>query len=183
MEYKSYNLIEFIFKNGNLISIYGHAGSGKTSLALQLVESLYPSLYISTEGKAYQARASKMLFSSSTYFLEVNSTEELIKVIISASTMGLALLVIDTINVFYRLERNPLFLLHPLILLKQLSKFTKVALFWQMSMNNRVSGEKFMRYFSDDIIRITKNYLIGNMRRCKIEITERGVKGCLKNFS
>ncbi|ARM75690.1 AAA family ATPase [Acidianus manzaensis] len=180
MEYKSCKISEFVFKNGNFVSIYGQAGSGKTIVALQLLENIYPSLYISTEGKEYQARASRMLLTES-YFLEVNNDADLIQAILNASRLELKLIIVDTINIFYRLERKEKTLIVPLMLLKEFSKLGRVVTIWQMSLNNKVSGEKFMRYFSDDILRMTKNYIIGNMRECKFKITERGVIGCLKN--
>ncbi|WP_240931355.1 ATP-binding protein [Acidianus sulfidivorans] len=183
MEYKSCKLSEFVFKNGNFISIYGKAGSGKTALALQLMENIYPSLYISTEGKEYQARVSKTLLNNSAYFFfEVNSDIELVQAILNASRLELKLLIIDTINIFYRLERKEKMLLVPLMLLKEFSKLHKVVTIWQISLNNKVSGEKFMRYFSDDVLRMASNHIIGNMRDCRIKITERGVIGCLKNY-
>ncbi|MCY0873816.1 MAG: AAA family ATPase [Acidianus infernus] len=183
MEYKHCKLSEFIFKNGNLVSLYGVAGSGKTAVALQVLEDITPSIYISTQGKSYEARVESMkLTNKNTFFVEANSADELVENIVRGIQLQPELLVVDSINTFYRLSRKAVDLIHPLIFLKEFSKYKKVIITWQVSMNNRVSGEKFMRYFSDDVIRVTKNYLIGNLRECKFKITDRGVIGCLRNY-
>ncbi|BDC19004.1 AAA family ATPase [Acidianus sp. HS-5] len=183
MEYKHCKLSEFVFKNGNLISFYGTAGSGKTAVALQILEEITPSIYISTQGKSYEARVDRMSFvSKNTFFVEANSADEVIENIIKSIELQPELIVVDSINTFYRLNRKTIDLIQPLIFLKEFSKYKRIIITWQMSMNNKVSGEKFMRYFSDDVIRVTKNYLIGNLRECKFKITDKGVIGCLKNY-
>ncbi|WP_054838771.1 hypothetical protein [Sulfuracidifex metallicus] len=41
---------EFLFSHGSLVSIYGVAGSGKTSIAMQVSNELSPSILIADEG-------------------------------------------------------------------------------------------------------------------------------------
>lgn len=169
---------EFLFQKGRLISLYGLAGTGKTNIALQVLIEVGKGIFISTEGSAYEARLEKLKGLRNALFTNVNSILELITSIIKSSTTDL--IIIDSINSFYRLSRRKKDIEYPLILLKSFSENGgKVLLIWQMSWNNKVSGEKFMRKFSDDVLRISKGEIIGNLRVCKFKITERGVLGCL----
>ncbi|MDT7876111.1 AAA family ATPase [Sulfolobus sp. SCGC AB-777_L09] len=169
---------EFLFQKGRLISLYGLAGTGKTNIALQVLIEVGKGIFISTEGSAYEARLEKLKGLRNALFTNVNSILELITSIIKSSTTDL--IIIDSINSFYRLSRRKKDIEYPLILLKSFSENGgKVLLIWQMSWNNKVSGEKFMRKFSDDVLRISRGEIIGNLRVCKFKITERGVLGCL----
>ena len=173
---------EFIFQKGKIVSIYGESGSGKTNILLQVVSDLSPSLYISTEGTSYQGRAEKIKWKKDVRFVEVSNIYELISAILLSSKLNLKVIAVDTINNIYRRTRKYKDLLYPLILLHAFSQEsdTKIVLSWQVSANNRVPGEKFMRMFSEDIFRITKDHLlIGNLRVCKFRIHEYGVEGCL----
>lgn len=169
---------EFLFQKGRLISLYGLAGTGKTNIALQVLIEVGKGIFISTEGSAYEARLEKLKGLRNALFTNVNSILELTTSIIKSSTTDL--IIIDSINSFYRLSRRKKDIEYPLILLKSFSENGgKVLLIWQMSWNNKVSGEKFMRKFSDDVLRISRGEIIGNLRVCKFKITERGVLGCL----
>lgn len=169
---------EFLFQKGRLISLYGLAGTGKTNIALQVLIEVGKGIFISTEGSAYEARLEKLKGLRNALFTNVNSILELITSIIKSSTTDL--IIIDSINSFYRLSRRKKDIEYPLILLKSFSENGgKVLLIWQMSWNNKVNGEKFMRKFSDDVLRISRGEIIGNLRVCKFKITERGVLGCL----
>lgn len=169
---------EFLFQKGRLISLYGLAGTGKTNIALQVLIEMGKGIFISTEGSAYEARLEKLKGLRNALFTNVNSILELITSIIKSSTTDL--IIIDSINSFYRLSRRKKDIEYPLILLKSFSENGgKVLLIWQMSWNNKVSGEKFMRKFSDDVLRISRGEIIGNLRVCKFKITEGGVLGCL----
>lgn len=171
---------EFIFERGKLVSIYGTSGSGKTNIMLQVISEMRPSLYISTEGVSYQARIEKLKGKPDVYFTEVNSIYELISALIKALNLDVKLISIDTINRFYRESRKEKDIEYPLILVSSfVENGVKVLLGWQVSGNNRVSGEKFMRAFSEDVLRVTKSYIIGNLRHCKFKITNDGVIGCL----
>ncbi|MCY0860259.1 MAG: AAA family ATPase [Sulfolobaceae archaeon] len=172
---------EFIFAKGKVVSLYGKSGSGKTSVSLQLCKEITPCLYISTEGVAYQARVEKTLYPN-TYFAEAETSIQVVELIYSALTKtNVNLIVIDTVNSIYRRNREVKDLLFQLINAKEVSNYYNIRflLTWQVSMNNRVSGEVFMRFFSDDILRITGKYIIGNLRECKIRINDKGVSGCL----
>lgn len=169
-----------MFERGNFVSIYGGAGVGKTILSLQLVLDIRPSIYISTEGVMFEARLEKINVGKGVHFASVNSNEELYSSLLTAMKYEPKLLVIDTINRFYRYERNLQKFLKILVTLKAISDLNiKILLTWQMSFNNKVAGEKLMRQLSDDVLRMSKNYIIGNLRKCKFKITDRGVIGCL----
>ncbi|EZQ02403.1 ATPase AAA [Candidatus Acidianus copahuensis] len=168
---------DFIFERGNFISLYGASGSGKTVTALQVIKDSETGLFISTNGSIYRERVKTMNISKA-FFIEVGGILELLNAVMRAISMELQPIIVDDINTYYRISGKSNDLLYPLSLLKEYSKYAKVLILWQMSFNNRVSGEKFMRYFSDDILRITKTYIIGNMRRIKICITNKGVDVC-----
>lgn len=172
---------QFLFENGSIVSIYGPAGSGKTNISLQVITEITPSLYISTEGKAYHARIENIKGKKEVYFAEVNTIYELISSIIKSTNLHLKLIAVDTINRFYREDRKEKMLEYPLLLLLSLARENnvKVLLTWQVSLNNKVSGDKIMRKVSDDVLRVTKNYIIGNLRVCRFKIEKDGVVGCL----
>jgi len=178
VEYKRCTIAEFIFKNSSLVSIYGTSGSGKTLIGLQVLKEFESSVFISTEGSAYKSRVRGSF--KNAYFADAMSELELLNAIFKAISLEPKVLVVDTINKFFRMSRRPEDLLHPLILLKRFSKYGKVLIIWEVSMNNKVSGEKLMRYFSGDVLRVTKSYVIGNLRKCKFRITDEGVVGCLE---
>lgn len=172
---------EFIFEKGNLVSLYGKAGSGKTAVSLQLCRELSPCLYISTEGTSYQARVEKALYPN-VYFVEAETSIQVIEAIYKLLfEANLNMVAIDSVNSIYRRNREPKDLLYQLMNTKEISNYygMKFLMTWQMSLNNKVSGEKYMRFFSDDILRITGKYIMGNLRRCKIRIHSKGVDGCL----
>jgi len=173
---------EFIFQKGKIVSIYGEAGSGKTSILLHVVNEIFPSLYISTEGVSYQGRVEKMKWNRGVNFAEASNTYELVSAILNSYKLDLRLIAIDTINSIYRRTRKEKDLIYPLILLRFLSqeKNVKIILSWQVSNNHRVPGDKFMRAFSEDIYRVTKDHiLVGKLRVCRFKIHEYGVEGCL----
>ncbi|WP_338601457.1 AAA family ATPase [Sulfolobus tengchongensis] len=174
------NLSTFVFERGNLVSIYGDAGVGKTALSLQLALEIKPSVFISTEGSLFEARLEKIKVGEGVYFVSVKSYIELLNAIVNALGYNPRLIIIDSINAFYRYERNMQNLLKILIVLKSISRSNiKTILTWQVSSNNRVPGEKLMRKLSDDVLRMTKYYIIGNLRKCRFMITNGGVTGCL----
>ena len=173
---------EFIFQKGKFVSIYGEAGSGKTSILLQVVNEIFPSLYISTEGVSYQGRVEKMRWNKGVNFTEASSIYELISAILNSYKLDLKLIAVDTINSIYRRTRKEKDLIYPLILLHFISqeRNVKIILSWQVSNNHKVPGEKFMRIFSEDIYRVTKDHIIiGNLRICRFKIHAYGVDGCL----
>ncbi|BFH73527.1 AAA family ATPase [Sulfurisphaera javensis] len=172
---------EFVFEKGRIVSLYGASGSGKTNIILQVITEITPSLYISTEGKSYYARIENLKAKKDVYYTESNSVYELILSIIKSANLNLKLIAVDTINRFYRETRKEKDIEYPLILLSAWAyeNNIKVLLSWQVSGNNRVSGEKFMRKVSEDVLRVTKNYIIGNLRVCKFKIVSSGVEGCL----
>ncbi|BBG23963.1 ATP-binding protein [Sulfuracidifex tepidarius] len=166
---------EFIFSKGNLVSIYGKAGAGKTSLSLQVTNEVCPSLFIS-EGNDYMR---KPVLSSKTKFVEVSSTFEIAKAAVQGVS-GMRLLVIDPVNRSYRRERDYMDFMKLMTLLTSVSlSGVKVLLSWEMTWGNQVSGEKFMRRVSDDVILITGTSLIGNLRECRFKIYRDKVIGCL----
>ncbi|WP_218258524.1 P-loop NTPase family protein [Saccharolobus shibatae] len=174
------NLSTFVFERGNLVSIYGESGVGKTSLSLELALQIRTSVFISTEGSLFEARLEKIKVGQGVYFASVKSNIELFNGIINSLEYKPSLIVVDAINTFHRYERNVHSFLKLLIILRSIAQSNvKILLVWEVSANNKVAGEKFMRKFSDDVLRITKSYIIGNLRRCKFKITERGVIGCL----
>ncbi len=179
MEYKRCTIGEFIFRNSNFVSIYGPSGSGKTLIGIQVLKELENSVFISTEGSAYKNRVKG--YFKNAYFADALTQLELMDAIFKAISLEPKVIVVDTINKFYRMSRRQEDLLHPLILLRRFSRYGKVLLLWEVSMNNKVSGEKFMRYFSGDVLRVTKSYIIGNLRKCKFKITDEGVVGCLRS--
>ena len=173
---------EFIFQKGKIVSIYGESGSGKTSILLQVVNDISPSLYISTEGVSYQGRVEKIRWKKDVRFVEVSNIYELISTILYSSKLNLKVIAVDTINRIYRLTKKDKDLEYPLILLYALSQENnmRIILSWQVSDNIRVPGEKFMRKFSEDVYRVTKDHVIvGNSRVCKFRINTYGVEGCL----
>jgi len=172
---------DFVFEKGSVVSLYGVAGSGKTNIILQVINEITPSLYISTEGVSYQARVEGIRWKKDVYFANTNNIFELISIIIKATKLNLKLISVDTINRFYRESRKVKDIEYPILMLLALSRESnvKVLLSWEVAGNNRVSGEKFMRKISEDILRVTKNYIIGNLRVCKFKISSNGVEGCL----
>ncbi|AWR95957.1 AAA family ATPase [Acidianus brierleyi] len=169
---------EFIFKESNLVSIYGASGRGKTIIGLQVAKEFSRSIFISSEGYIYKSRVSNIYFKN-VLFADVSTSLELMNSILKAMLLEPSVIVVDTINKFYRIDKKYKGLLYPLMLLSEYSKYGKVLLFWQVSMNNKVSGEKFMRYFSGDVLRLANGNIIGNLRNCKFKISEDGVIGCL----
>ncbi len=166
---------EFLFSRGNLISIYGRSGSGKTSLSLQVASEVYPSLFIA-EGNDYMK---KPVLSHKTRFVEVSSVFEIAKAIVQGVS-GMKLVVIDPVNRSYRRERNYIDFMKLMTLLSSISlSGTKVLLSWEMTWKNQVSGEKFMRKTSDDVVLTTGTSLIGNLRECRFRIYRDKVVGCL----
>ncbi len=173
-------LMEFIFEKGNIISIYGASGTGKTNIGLELCQEIQPSLFISTEGKSYSSRVEKLRLKKDILFIESSNVFELLYALSKTTDLHVKLIVVDTVNKFYKLYRNKKDIELPLILLKSIADAgVKVVMLWQMSGNNRVSGEKFMRNFSDDIMRLSKGIIIGYSRYCKFKINDNGVIGCL----
>ena len=173
---------EFIFQKGKIVSIYGESGSGKTSILLQVVNDTSPSLYISTEGVSYQGRVEKLRWKKDVNFVEVSNIYELVSAILYSSKLSFKVIAIDTINNIYRQSRKDKDLEYPLLLLYAMSQENnvKIILSWQVSVNSRVTGEKFMRRFSEDVYRVTKNHvIIGNLRVCRFKINKYGVEGCL----
>ncbi|MUN28090.1 AAA family ATPase [Sulfuracidifex metallicus] len=166
---------EFLFSHGSLVSIYGVAGSGKTSIAMQVSNELSPSILIADEGD-FEKRSFK---SSQVYFAEVSSTFEIFKACLSLPP-GLRLISVDPVNGHYRMERSSLDFLKLMTLLRSISQSgIKVLLTWNITWNDKVSGEKFMRRFSDDIFMVNGKTLIGNLRECDFRITKDKVIGCL----
>ncbi len=178
MEYKHCKISEFIFKHSNFVSIYGTSGVGKTIIGLQIAKEFSNSVFISSEGYIYKSRVSNIFFKN-TLFADVSNSLELINSIFRAILLEPNVIVVDTINKFYRIDKKYRGLLYPLMFLSEYSKYGKVLLFWEVSMNNKVSGEKFMRYFSGDVLRLTRGNIIGNLRNCKFKINKDGVIGCL----
>lgn len=173
---------EFLFQKGNFISLYGESSSGKTSLLLHVINEIIPSIYISTEGVSYQSRVEKTRWKKEVHFINVNSIYELLLAIVRSSKLNPKVIAVDTINSIYRLTKKDKDLEYPLILLFSLSRENniKVILSWQVTDFNKVSGEKFMRKFSDEVLRVTRNHVIlGNLRVCKFKIKPQGVEGCL----
>jgi len=178
VEYKHCKISEFIFKDSNFVSIYGASGRGKTIIGLQVTKEFSKSVFISSEGYIYKSRVSNIFFKN-VLFADVSNSLELINSIFKAVLLEPNIIVVDTINRFYRIDKKYKDLLYPLMFLAEYSKYGKVLLFWQVSMNNKVSGEKIMRYFSGDVLRLAKGNIIGNLRNCKFKISEDGVIGCL----
>jgi len=166
---------EFIFSRGQLVSIYGKAGSGKTAVSLQVAGEVSPSLFIA-EGKDYMRRVSS---NKEIRYAEVDSVFEIAKGVLEGLSR-VKLVVIDPVNRSYRRERDNQEFMKLMALLSSLSlSGLKILVSWEMTWNNRVSGEKFMRRISDDILLISGNTLIGNLRECKFKIYEDKVIGCL----
>lgn len=173
---------DYIFQKGNIVSIYGEAGTGKTIIGIHVALELGNSLYISTKDSSYKARVEKLKGRPDVYFTQASTQPEIISAILKASQMGLQLIVIDPVNYLYKISRRKKDLELPLILCREFSKNgvnNKVLLLWDISGNNRVAGELFMRRFSDEVLRITKGEIIGNLRVCKFRILDSGVVGCL----
>lgn len=171
----------YIFEKGNIVSIYGEAGTGKTIIGIHVALEMGDSIYISTKDSSYQARVEKLKGKPNVYFTQVNSQYELISAILRASQLNLKVIVVDTVNYMYKLSRKRKDLEFPLLLISAFVKsgFNKALLLWDVSANNKIPGEKFMRTFSDDVLRITKGEIIGNLRVCKFKILDNGVLGCL----
>lgn len=175
---------DYIFQKGNIVSIYGEAGTGKTIIGVHVALELGNSLYISTKDSSYKARVEKLKGRPDVYFTQTPTLPEMISAILKASQLGLQLIVIDPVNYLYKLSRRKKDLELALILCQGFSKNginnnNKVLLLWDISGNNRVAGELFMRRFSDEVLRITKGEIIGNLRVCKFRILDSGVVGCL----
>lgn len=175
---------DYIFQKGNIVSIYGEAGTGKTIIGIHVALELGNSLYISTKDSSYKARVEKLKGRPDVYFTQASTQPEIISAILKASQLGLQLIVIDPVNYLYKISRRKKDLELPLILCRGFSKNginnnNKVLLLWDISGNNRVAGELFMRRFSDEVLRITKGEIIGNLRVCKFRILDSGVVGCL----
>ncbi|BCU68557.1 AAA family ATPase [Sulfolobales archaeon HS-7] len=168
-------MISFDYR-GEIISIYGESGSGKTILMLDSATKYKNSLYISTEGKEYQARVVSIPKINST-FSESSSYSELAKEIVTASLVGYELIIIDTINHLYRINRNYREFSHILQIIKSfsISYGINFLLGWQVSMNYKVSGGKIMLFYSDKIFKIEKKF-----KNRRYIVTEDGNKYCFE---
>jgi DNA repair protein RadB len=109
------NLIGGGLENGIITEFYGEAGSGKTNICIQasrecILNNIGKVVYIDTEGISveriiqicqgvdYKKILSKILFFNPTSFLE---QEKMISNSVKIKNIGL--IVVDTINMFYRL--------------------------------------------------------------------------------
>ncbi|AEB94349.1 MAG: ATP-binding protein [Metallosphaera sp.] len=171
--YKYSSLSDFLFEKGDLISIFGSYATGKTAIALQVLKEMSDGVFISTTGEGYKSRV-RGKYSSS--FVDVANTFQLFNAVIEAIENSSNLIIVDSINRFFKLERKYRQLLMTLNMLK-LSR-SKVLLTWEMSTNNKVSGHAVMRYYSDEIFRTTGKYIIGNGKKCEFKILTYEVKGC-----
>ncbi len=110
-------ILDSLFSEPKKILIYGEAASGKTNLILNLLKCSLANgfigkktaVYISTEGSEYQYRAIQLnLYSPNILFAEAIDQDHLLELIlklyVDIDLMNLGLLVIDSINNFYRVE-------------------------------------------------------------------------------
>ncbi|BCU70490.1 ATP-binding protein [Stygiolobus caldivivus] len=180
-EFKDLKISDYIFEKGSLVSIYGEPGSGKTIIGIHIALELGDSVYISTKDSTYRARVEKLKGRPNVYFTQANNQIELTSAILNASKLNLKLIIVDTMNYIYKVNRAKKEIELPLMLIQAFvrSGLNRALLLWDTSSNNRVLGELFMRKFSDDVFRITKGEIIGNLRVCKFKILENGVLGCL----
>ena len=173
MGYKHLSVTDFLFNRGNIISIFGASGTGKTALGLHVIREMKDGVFISTTGQGYKGRIKGRWDSM---FVDASGEYELFGAVMEAVEMDPRVIVVDAINRFYRINRKISQFLMTLNILKLARR--RVLMTWEMSTNNRVSGHKIMTFYSDDIFRTTGRYIIGNGRRCKFAIREDGVLGC-----
>ncbi|QKQ99594.1 ATP-binding protein [Metallosphaera tengchongensis] len=174
MGYKHLSISSFLFQRGRFVSLFGMAGSGKTALSLQVLREVGRGIYLSTSGVSYEGRVRGKWDS---LFVNVNSPFELFSAVVESPGKLPRIVVVDSVNRFFRMDRKH----RPLLMTLNLLKSTpgKVLLTWDMSINNRVSGHKIMLYYSEDVFRTTGRYLIGNNVKCKFKIKSDGVEGCI----
>jgi MoxR-like ATPase len=156
-----------------MVSLFGPSGTGKTSIALQVIRDLGRGVFISTTGESYKSRVKGEW---DVLFMDVRGSYELVEAIVEAMSLQPKIVAIDTINRFYSIDRKYRDLLIQLNLLVTFRG--KVLLTWDMASNNKVYGHKIMRFYSQSVFRATGKYLIGDGERCKINIDSAGVRGC-----
>jgi len=95
-----------IFRKPSMWVLYGPAASGKTNLALYLLK-LNPihALYISTEGSVYMERVMQIApLNATVNFINVLTLEEQFLNLVKALTLAWDLIIVDSINAFFRAE-------------------------------------------------------------------------------
>mgnify|MGYP000135472172 CR=1 FL=1 len=171
---------DLLLKEKCMILIYGEAGSGKTNLTLFLLAKASRNgrrgIYISTEGKIYQALVDQDKFTN-VFFSEVYDLNELSKLIFELKTLldklddKKMVIVVDTINSLYRLQENlehavtvlnmQLALLYKLsrlgctvIVTGQVRERLEEEVHTTTSVD--VSGSTYLRFWPDIIIRLER---------------------------
>lgn len=91
---------------GRMAIVYGAAGAGKTSLALNVAKLLGGRLaYVNTEGEVNASRVLQVLGEEVYYeYAEARTLLDQVNLIIEAFSKGFDTLVIDSVNALYRLE-------------------------------------------------------------------------------
>jgi len=169
---------ELLLKKNSVILIYGEAGTGKTNLVLHLLTRIRnekcKGIYVSTEGKTYQALIDKERFNH-ILFVEVYSMEQLNKLFLELIPYVIGkdvrVVVIDTINSLYRLQEDleyaVIALNMQLAMLHKLSRMGCTAIITgqvrgQLEESHittasiDVSGALYLRFWSDVIIRLER---------------------------
>ncbi len=157
---------------GKTVLLYGEAGSGKTNLSLWLLSNIVRrrggrGVFISTDGPKFIHLLSRYSVPDNTLFLTALTTEHIISSLIQAlrDPRNISVVVIDPVNGLYRYEvlmsreatRTFSNLLALAAKLKEVSNSTLI-LTAQVRFDERLSfsGEEFLRFWSDVIIRLSK---------------------------
>lgn len=171
---------DFIFKGASFTSIYGKEGTGKTSIAIQVVKEVGRAYYISTEGQLH-LKLQKLKLGEKGLVSYAFTPEEFKVSLAQISEIDeLSLIVVDSMNSIYRQTWDLKDLYVPLAFLRGISeRGVKVLAVWETSANNKVAGEKLMRAYSERVLRVTGRFILGNNEKCEYRITSEGVLGCL----
>ena len=175
------NINEYLLRlcSKSIVLIYGEAGTGKTNLALYIM-SLFSNkfkglkhIFISTEGGMFKHLISRYSIGGNTKFIEAINTHHLLDIVydLYSSRYNLGVIVIDSINNFYRVEA---------LLNKHINTITNITLAFLSDMilsskclsviltaqvrsapevpdEIEVSGRKVLEYWSDIKIRLSRN--------------------------
>jgi hypothetical protein len=171
---------DFLFlDNKNVVSVLGESIYERNALLFQILKEMKRGIYFSFYNNYFIYKFLNKNYNLNIYLAKFNTPINLIDgVAISIIKYRPRIIIIDSINKLYLLSKNYIDISLPLVTIRSFSKTVKFLLVWEGNPMYLLYN-KLLRYFSDGIFVIRKNYIESNGRICKFKVISGGVLGCI----